>query len=125
MLDFALRLAVFTLVIGVVLVQWSRWIGGRYGAPRWTRWVGPIGVALWTLGPITSAIGVVGANAETGRATAADRQRILVNAFAEAAWSLVVGFAVIIVTVVVLLALTWKYEWGAKTPAPTGDGPYR
>ena len=121
-LELLAFVAVLVLVTAVVLVKWSRWLGGKYGAPRWIRWVGPVTAALWSSGPVAGAVATVMAvHALDGRSVA-DQVRVFSLGAAEAVYNIVLGYAVV---GALMLVLTWKYHWAAKKPAVPQSPPYR
>ena len=115
------------LPIVVALLFWGRWLGGKYGAPRWVRWVGWPIAAVWA---VTGALAVhrliEGFGAlEAGAADPAQKARVLAEGISEAMHVALLGIGVIVAGFVALLVLTWRYHWSAKPPAVPHDPPYR
>lgn len=114
------------LVTAFAIVKWSRWLGGRYGAPRWVRWVGPIGLVLWAPQPLFGAVRTILYVEATNGGSAADRQQRLSYGSAELLYAtLFYGVLIEVILVILLVALTWKYHWAAKAPTAKGLPPYR
>ncbi len=120
-------LAATAAVVGVV--RWSRFVASRYGAPRWTRYVGPSGVIA------SAGIGVGGTAVGLHRALhifddapavdPSDKARILAEAISEAMHMAFIGTGIALATVIFLLILTFRYHWSARSPKPLGSPPYR
>src|SRR5207249_4431819 len=72
-----------------LLARWARWLGGRYGAPRFVgmlRWcffaVPPLMLAMF----VAAFLALRSALEPPAGASAADRQRVLARSIAEALW---------------------------------------
>jgi len=110
------------------LAQWASWLSGRYGAPRWLRtlrWVfgiaalGQLALHYWSFRHLSSVIDRNGSVDPTNKA------RILAEGISEAMNGIAMGILFTIPSMIVMLVLTWRYHWGAKTPKPRGEPPYR
>jgi len=113
-------------VVTLALAAWARWLGGRYGAPRFLRWLAWLFVAAGAFEVVGLVRGVTEMqSAFNGAVGAADRQRILANGIAETVYTTALGLVAGLLGVLVMLVLTYRFHWSAKTPKVEGQPPYR
>jgi hypothetical protein len=116
------------IAIASAIVRWGTWLGGRYGAP--TR---AIRAAGWGLAGLWAAMTLGGAwtlawvttNVPGSNVSPADRARHLADGIAQAMWLLAMGVVCLGFGAVVMLALTVRYHWLARSPEVEPTGPYR
>ena len=116
------------LPLALALIVWARWLGGKYGAPRWVRWVGWSCAGVWLLTAVGSTVGFVRGNAGAVRAEsldAAQKARVLAEGISEALHWALHGAGILAGGAVALLALTWRHHWSAKPPVVPREPPYR
>ncbi len=115
------------LPVVIALIFWARWLGGKYGAPRWVRWVGWTIAAAWavafalSLHLLVASFGAVAAES----ADPAQKARVLGESISETMHLALLGSGVVVVGIVALLVLTWRHHWSAKPPSVPRNLPYR
>lgn len=115
------------LPFAIALVMWGRWIGGKYGAPRWVRWSGWAVAVVWAVTAAASTYALV-SSARALDAEAADatqKARLLAEGISEAMHLALAGAGILAGGAGLLLVLTWRYHWAAKPPPVPRDPPYR
>ena len=117
----------FELPFVVALLFWARWVGGKYGAPRWVRWSGWAVAAAWAVTAVVSIHGMVESfGAVRGESVdPAQKARALAEGISGAMHAALMGIAVIASGIVFLLVLTWRYHWSAKPEVVPREPPYR
>jgi hypothetical protein len=119
----AIILSMGALALGL----WAHWLGGRYGCPRWVRllpW--PIGLT-WLAGTCATAYGFVLAfGAVSGESvSASDKAQMLAAGISESMNGTAFAAVGLALWALAMLALTYKFHWGARGPKTPGDPPYR
>jgi hypothetical protein len=118
--------AVQILVVWALFV-WARWLSRLDGAPRSIRHLPWAMVAIWTAGGAGTIYGLTRAFGAVGTGSAEDKARRLAEGIRDAMLATACAALLVLLCVLLLLALTWRYRWAAKreTVRVEGDPPYR
>lgn len=81
--------------------------------------LGQLALHYWSFRHLS---GVIDRN---GSVDPANKARLLAEGISEAMNGISLGILFALASMIVMLVLTWRYHWSAKTPTPRGEPPYR
>jgi hypothetical protein len=105
--------------------MWGRWLSGLYGAPRWPRWLGFVPGIVWMTLIALGVRAFVHAFDIANAVDPAEKARVLAESIRNAMNLFAFAWAFLVLFVIPMLALTWRYRWSQKTAKAEGQPPYR
>lgn len=119
--------AVILSMGALALGLWANWLGGRYGCPRWVRFL-TVPIALtWLAGATATGFGLSAITrlVDRDQVDPADKARVLAEGISESMNGVAFSAVGLAFWALVLLALTYRFYWSARGPKTPGDPPYR
>lgn len=114
------------LPVVAAIFYWSRWLSRRYGAPRWIQYIGWGAVVLFALSSFFTLFYLRRSFDISNHVDPAEKARVLAEGISIAMNGALAGIILLIVEILLLVALTWRYHWSApKEPELPRSPPYR